>query len=119
MNTRKQPSARADATATSTGMIEIPAGGGFLRGGRRDVLQYGPSERFRLDDFFLTADAFQFRKPCVPRAMTGIPSFFKNPTTTQGDPGRACAATFQSLPPEVRRLSKPTDEEESLLSVWP
>ena len=42
----------------------------------------------------------------------------KNPTTTQGDPGRAHAATLQLLPPKVRRPSKLTDEKDLLLSVW-
>jgi hypothetical protein len=65
------------------------------------------------------ASAFQFRKPRIPVRDDRHSHFAKNPTTTQGDPGRAPAATFQSLPPKVRRLSKPTDEKEQLLSVRP
>ena len=63
------------------------------------------------------ACAFQFRKPHVPMRDDRHSHSNKNPTTTQGDPGIAHAATLQLLPPQVRRLSKPTDVKEPPRSI--
>jgi hypothetical protein len=59
-----------------------------------------PEEGYGSASLF-NASAFQFRKPHIPVRDDRHSHFNKNPTTTQGDPARAPAATLQLLPPKV------------------